>query len=91
MWLGDLMDCGVDLNVYGQREQELHKECLSNLDFKGWMVKNDGEAISVFWRLASFTYGSSPSDWHVVVKQRVEEPVGDSDQMKSIPGGWVED
>jgi hypothetical protein len=84
------MDCGVDLYRYGQREQELHEECLSSRDYPHDIVCYETEATLESWDLVSFTYGSSPSDWDVVVRWRVEKLDEDFDNIGAVPGGWVE-
>jgi len=85
------MDCGVDLCKYGQREQELHEECLSSWDYPLKIMSYEKEATVKSWYLVSFTYGSSPSDWHVVVERRVEKLDEDFNQIGAVPGSWVED
>jgi hypothetical protein len=90
VWLGDLMNCGVDIFAYGLRERELHEEGLSNWDLKNcWMNREEG-IVQAKLRLVSFTYGNLPSDWHVAIEQ-VNEPDEDSDQTRAVPGGWVEE
>ena len=43
------------------------------------------------WKLVSFTYGSSPSDWHVEWEWRPKECEEQCEQVQEIPGSWVED
>lgn len=85
------MNCGVDIYKYGQREQELHQEWFSSRNCPAEIFSYEIENTWKAFDLVSFTYGSSPSDWNVVVELRVEKLDEDFDQIGAIPGGWVED
>ena len=83
-WLGDLRDCGVDLYEYGRREEGLYQDGSVSREFP---ICEDCFSFRI-WKLVSFTYGSSPSDWHLQLEPGPEECY---EQVQEIPGSWVED
>lgn len=87
-WLSDLRDCGVDLYEYGRREEGMGRDGSASREFEIW----DRYSIdSRILKLVSFTYGSSPSDWHLQFKRRLEKRNEQREQVQGIPGSWVED
>ena len=89
-WLNDLRDCGVDLYEYGRREEGLYRDSSASGDIE----RNCAHFLRPrTWKLVSFTYGGSPSDWHLQFERRPEERDGQCEQLHKIeiPGGWVED
>ena len=42
-------------------------------------------------KIASFTYGSSPGEWDIKMEWEIFGPDQDSDQVKEMPGSWIED
>ena len=91
IWLSDLRSSGVDLYEYGYREKELHENGTADRYFRGRMMRRRGGNVEALWRLVSFTYGSSPSDWHVHIERLGEDFWEDSDPAATMPGGWVEE
>ena len=90
-WLSELGDCGVDLYEYGRREEELYWDgstCRTFQIYGKW-----GKCYYSYrtWELVSFTYGSSPSDWHLQLELEPEGCDEQSEQVKEIPGSWLED
>ena len=88
-WLNDLRDCGVDLYEYGRREQGLYQDSSASGEFENWApFLRPG-----VWKLVSFTYGASPSDWHLQFERRPKERDGQCEQLHEIeiPGSWIED
>ncbi|KAK0511508.1 hypothetical protein JMJ35_006081 [Cladonia borealis] len=61
-WLNDLRDCGVDLYEYGRREEGLYRDSSASGDIERNWAPFLRPGI---WKLVSFTYGGSPSDWHL--------------------------
>ena len=87
IWLNDLRDCGIDLYEYGKREEGLYRDSSASREFEGWaLFLRPG-----IWKLVSFTYGSSPSDWHLQLKWRPKEHDGQCEQVHEIPGSRIED
>jgi hypothetical protein len=89
-WLGTLMECGVDLNAYGQQEQALYRQGLTN--WENWdlcSLEIDGQIFKRHGCLVSFTYGSSTGDWSIVVEDRMKDPNEDIDL--AIPGSWIKE
>ena len=85
-WLSDLRDCGVDLYEYGRREKGLYWDGSASREFR-----LGNPSYFTIWKLVSFTYGSSPSDWHLQLEPRPEECKEQCEQVQEIPGSWVED
>ena len=86
-WLSDLRDCEVDLYEYGRREEEIYRDGSVSREIEIW---KDSSSFRI-WKLVSFTYGSSPSDWHLQLERGPKELVGQCEQVQEIPGSWVED
>ena len=90
-WLCFLQTCGVDLSEYGKREEELHEQGLVG-SVIGDIQNRDSRATA---KIASFTYGNSPSDWHIKLERKFLEPGQEFDQepekVEEMPGGWIED
>ena len=87
-WLSDLRDCGIDLYEYGRREEGLYRDGSASRELQIWEGSPYGPKI---WKLVSFTYGSSPSDWHLRWERGREEFDEQCEQVQEIPGSWVED
>ena len=87
LWLNSLENCGVDLSEYGKREGELHEQSLVWNGFR--VIEHAGSLAGA--KIASFTYGSSPDEWDIKVEWEILGPNHDSDQVKEIPGSWIED
>ena len=85
-WLSDLRDCGVDLYEYGRREDGLYQDGSASREFRVWE-----DLSSRIWKLVSFTYGSSPSDWQLQLEPGPKECDEQCEQVQEIPGSWVED
>ena len=95
-WLSSLEGCGVDLYVYGKREEELQEKAQVRHEFRLNRSKWDRAAGT----LRSFTYGSSPSEWDVKTNYYCWDPTEDSDsdqdsdqdcsQVEEMPGAWIE-
>ncbi len=86
-WLSDLRDCGVDLYEYGRREEGLYRDSSANREFESWA----GFLRPRIWKLVSFTYGRSPSDWRLQMEWRHKKRDERHEQVQEIPGAWVED
>ena len=84
-WLECLQEIGVDLEEYGRKEVELHREGLVSWTW-------DLYRIDVDIKIQSLVYGPLPSDWNLEVDFAERSAVG-SPQRKSqrMPGGWIED
>ena len=94
VWLEDLEDCGVDLLKYGRKEKALHDEIPMLQDFMVDFLE-DGEFHEIKWRLIGFSFGASPSDWHIWISEPTDCFAGDFWSMieppeMSIPGMWME-
>ena len=90
--LSELSDCGVDLFEYGRWEEGLYRRGSASREFRNLERYWEGGYIYFrIWKLVGFTYGSSPSDWHVELEQVPEECDGQCEQVQEIPGSWVED
>ena len=90
-WLSLLESCGVDLYEYGQREEELHERGLVRKEI-AFIYRR---AFLARVKLASFTYGRSPSEWGIESDwkylDRDQDSGQDSGQVEKMPGGWIED
>lgn len=91
IWLSFLQGCGIDLSEYGKRVEESHEQVLVGSEFRG--IQHRGSwAVA---KIASFTYGNSPSDWHIKMECKFLEPSQYYDQepekLDEMPGGWIED
>ena len=87
-WLSDLRDCGLDLYEYGRREEGLYWDGNASREFRAF-DRPSCEFRS--WKLKNFTYGSSPSDWHLQLKLLPKKRNKRREQVQEIPGSWVED
>ena len=85
LWLSSLENCGVDLSEYGMREGELHEQGLVGNKFRA--IEHAGSWAMA--KIASFTYGSSPDEWDIKVEWEIADQ--GSDQVKEMPGSWIED
>ena len=101
MWLEDLHAAGVDLLEYGRKEKEMLDDGLFNQDFEYFVLERGrpGKVLyrydRLVWHLISFTYGHSPSDWHLWFSEPTDEFVGDfwsmiESPLLSVPGAWIE-
>ena len=93
VWLNELRDCGVDFYEYGKREEELHE---AGLVSRCWGLYPGCDYYTYLpYRFASFSYGSSPSDWAVYLEDLPVTPKDIEDVevegMNEMPGGWVDD
>ncbi|KAF5870908.1 uncharacterized protein Bfra_009463 [Botrytis fragariae] len=94
MWLGFLIDLGVDLNTYGKVESSIyHKRRLTrDLDApQTWLLVH----------VLGFKYGPRIEDWELLFYERTDEYAGDFWKLienplqaalanLSIPGEWVD-
>ena len=102
LWLQDLQACGVDLLEYGRREKAVHGQASIMKHFQFCKTLAHGLEISS-WHVVDFTFGSSPSDWHVEMAKCATKKclveffpytwldLGIEPDEKSIPGAWVHD
>ena len=101
IWLEDILQAGVDLKTYGEREWSLYRQDYwlhtwrwnnLTLDHNNFTSNEEGPL------LASFTYGPRPEDWTFQWDFAVEEFAGDFWKMLKgqkassarLPGEWVE-
>lgn len=87
-WLGNLHFNGVNLEEYGRREFEAHKQGHTDWCFRDEMF--DGRPQSwyeVIWCVSIFEYGPLPTDWEIAI----EELEPDMKSSERVPGGWVEE
>ena len=91
IWLCFLQSCGVDLSEYRKREEESYEQGLVGGEIRG--IQHRGSWATA--KIASFTYGNSPSDWHFKMECKFLEPGQDYGQepgkVEEMPGGWIED
>ncbi|TGO30105.1 hypothetical protein BPAE_0008g00970 [Botrytis paeoniae] len=94
MWLGFLVNLGVNLNTYGEVESSIYKKkrMAQELDApRGWLLE----------RVLGFKYGPCIEDWDLWVFEWTDEFAGDFWKLienplqavlanLSIPGGWVD-
>lgn len=88
-WAKELLDAGVDLAEYGERElkmwealPEYDKPKYNNRKHMWYFLPNNFGS----WRVDSFVYGPKPSDWRVVVRQKTLVKVY---ELQRTPGAWV--
>lgn len=85
LWLTDLRESGVDLQEYGREEHDSYMRDPDVWCFRtGYYYREDHRGATLC--VASFTFGSLPSDWTITLEEQqelYEIPGG-------IPGGWVE-
>ena len=82
-WCESLKRCGVSLKEYGAKETELHEQGHTCWDFRR-RRRNDAK-----YRLTSFTYGDSLSDWSIDLEKQINPITEDLEQH--VPGGWIEE
>lgn len=82
IWLECLQESGVDLEAYGRKETDIHRQGIV-----AWTWK-PARAESGVWCLTSLTYGPSPSDWQIDVEYQPEDA---AESLAKMPGGWIED
>ena len=90
----DLDACGVDLLEYGRKERALYDEMPMLRDFEIFFFEDDYWYVFK-WRLIGFTYGSSPSDWHLWKSERTDDSAGDFWSLVEppemfVPGMWID-
>lgn len=84
-WVEELHNCGVDIEQYGRTELKLFQQRSVFLYFLPWEGSPDPSPL----RLATFAYGSQPSQWRITLA-KCRYPQSDEPE-RSIPGGWVEE
>ena len=99
LWLEELDASGIDLMEYGRIERALWEQEPMRKDFPGYdpLVLDEDPLDSdepFTWRLINFTFGASPSDWHVWGSQ-LDGYAGEFWSMVerpevNMPGTWIE-
>lgn len=88
IWLECLQESGVDLEAYGRKETDIHKQGIVAWTWAPAKAKAVSESGSGVWCLTSLTYGPSPSDWQIDVEYQPEDA---AESLAKMPGGWIED
>ena len=103
LWLSCLVESGVDLELYGRKEVELHEQGLVS-----WVFNNEDPRFPPYSHaLRILTYGPTPNDWKLSIDEidhvqdenngsegeeateSVHEEVAENRQ--GMPGSWVDD
>ena len=101
-WLEDLLQAGVDLEAYGEREWGLYRQddWLQTWHWSNLTCDHEDSASNAEGPLlVTFTYGPRPEDWTLQWDLATEEFAADfwetldvySANSHIMPGGWVED